>query len=87
MTLFLGMLTSVSHATRRLLRAPQTQLLSAIGGMVGGAWLIAPWMVGAVLMLGSAAWGLDALLRPAQGRRSGVPSTHEEVLERWRRAA
>ena len=85
MTLFLGMLTSVSHATRRLLRAPQTQLLSAIGGMVGGAWLIAPWMVGIVLMLGSAAWGADALLRPSQPRRTR--SGHEEVLERWRRAA
>ena len=80
-----GMLTSASRATRRLLRAPQTQLLSAVAGMVGGAWLIAPWMVGVVLMLGSAAWDADALLRPAQPRRDR--SGHEEVLERWRRAA
>ena len=85
LTLFRGMLTSARQATSRAVRAPQTQLLSAVAGMVGGAWLIAPWMVGIVLMLGSAAWGADALLRPAQPRRDR--SGHEEVLERWRRAA
>ena len=69
----------------RGLRSPQTQLLSAIGGGVGGAYLIGTWMVGIVLMLGAVAWGADAFLRddgkPAQ------PGTHEAVLERFRRAS
>ena len=60
-------LTTVSRGVRRLVartsrfvRTPGAQLLSAVGGMCGGAALIGPWMVGIVLMLGSAAWGADA---------------------------
>jgi hypothetical protein len=68
----------------RLLRTPQTQLLSAIAGMCGGAWLIAPWMVGIVLMLGSAAWGVDAFLRDDGKKTRPGPET---VLERYRNAA
>src|SRR6266704_3580355 len=69
----------------RFVRTPAAQLLSAVGGMCCGAALIGPWMVGIVLMLGSAAWGADALLRDDH-RRPQVGS-HEAVLERWRRAS
>ncbi len=69
----------------RFLRTPVAQLLSAVGGMCGGAALIGPWMVGIVLMLGSAAWGVDAFLRDDQ--RPTRSAAHEAVLERWRRAS
>ena len=87
-----GMLTSASHATRRAvsrsltsLKSPQAQLLSAIGGCVGGAALIGTWMVGIVLMLGAVAWGADAFLR--DDGKQAQPGTHEAVLERFRRAS
>jgi|SRR6266568_480934 len=69
----------------RFLRTPAAQLLSAVGGMCGGAALIGPWMVGIVLMLGSAAWGADAFLR--DDHRRPQAGSHEAVLERWRRAS
>jgi hypothetical protein len=62
-------------------------LLLAVGGMLGGAALIGGWCVGLMLIVGSAAVGVDALLRDtdtAVGRR--VSSTHEDVIERFRRA-
>src|SRR5262245_57729967 len=75
----------LSMRAGRGLRSPQAQLLAAIGGMCGGAWLIGPWMVGIVLMLGSAAWGADAFLRD-DGKKPAV-GTHDAVLERFRRAS
>jgi hypothetical protein len=51
-----------------------------------GAWLIAAWMVGVVLMVAGLLLGVDALLRDstaAPGRRA---STHEDIMERYRRA-
>jgi hypothetical protein len=74
----------VSRSVRSL-RTPAAQLLSAIGGMCGGAALIGPWMVGIVLMLGSAAWGADAFLRDDTRARPQV-GTHP-AIERWRRAS
>jgi len=73
---------------RRLvaLKSPTAQLLSAIGGCVGGAALIGWWMVGIVLMAGSVAWGFDAWFRD-DGRRAPVDHTHADVIERYRRAA
>lgn len=90
-----GMLTSATRGVKaavtrlsRFVRAPGAQLLSAVAGMCGGAALIGPWMVGIVLMLASAGWGVDAVLRddsrPAGRRQLG---SHEAVLERWRRAS
>jgi hypothetical protein len=88
------MLTSATSTVRtrvkrftRWLRTPTAQLLSAVGGMCGGAALIGPWMVGIVLMLGSAAWGVDAFLRDDGRRNPQVLSTHEDILERYRRAS
>jgi hypothetical protein len=69
----------------RFLRTPAAQLLSAVGGMCGGAALIGPWMVGIVLMAGSAAWGADAFLRDDTRARPQV-GTHP-AIERWRRAS
>ena len=66
------------------LKSPTAQLLSAIGGCVGGAALIGWWMVGIVLMAGSVAWGLDAWYRDdGQKPRSGLPAP----VERYRDAA
>src|SRR5215468_7630657 len=83
--------STAAQATRRVvsrrlasLKSPQAQLLSAVGGMCGGAWLIGPWMVGIVLMLGSAAWGVDAFLRDDGKKTRPGPET---VLERYRNAA
>jgi hypothetical protein len=68
----------------RFLHSPALQLLAATGVMVAGAWLIALWMVGIVLMLAGAYLGLDAVFRDtAQAERSGTVSARE----RWRRAA
>lgn len=55
--------------------------------MLGGAALIGGWCVGLMLILGSLLVGADALLRDTDtpvGRR--VLSTHEDVIERFRRA-
>ena len=72
----------------RSVRTPGAQLLSAVGGMCGGAALIGPWMVGIVLMLASAGWGVDAFLRDDQRpARKQLLGSHEAVLERWRRAS
>jgi len=93
LTSSVGMLTSACHVIkavmgRRLvaLKSPTAQLLSAIGGCVGGAALIGWWMVGIVLMAGSVAWGVDAFLRD-DGKRAPVDHTHADVIERYRRAA
>lgn len=72
---------------RRKLRLPPVgQLVLATLGMVAGAWLIAAWMVGVVLMVGFGLIGLDALLRDnAAAPRKPLP-THQDILERWQRA-
>lgn len=55
--------------------------------MVGGAALVGAWCVGLLLIVGSLLVAGDALLResPAETARA-VRSTHEDVLERYRRA-
>ena len=69
---------------RKLLRSPVLQLLAATAVMVVGAWLIALWMVGIVLMCAGGLFGVDAVLRDtAASSRSGTVSARE----RWRRAA
>jgi hypothetical protein len=71
---------------RLKLRTPVTQILLAGVVMVGGAYLVALWMVGIVLMVTGALLGVDALLRDTAAPRKTVASTHEDILERYRRA-
>jgi hypothetical protein len=54
---------------------------------VGGAWLIALWAVGLVIILFAALLGVDAVLR--DGRpvvKDEMRTRHEEILDRWREA-
>jgi hypothetical protein len=71
---------------RRRVSTPVLQLLAAAGVILGGAWLISLWMVGIVLMLAGLGLGVDALLRDSGGSSLQRPHTHEDVLERYRRA-
>jgi hypothetical protein len=71
---------------RRRVSTPVLQLLAAAGVMLGGAWLISLWMVGLVLMVAGLGLGVDALLRDSGAARKPRPHTHEDVLERYRRA-
>lgn len=68
----------------RRLRNPAVQLVAAVGVMVGGASLVAWWMVGIVLMVSGLLWAGDAVLRDTTP--GGSREAHEDVLERWRRA-
>ena len=54
--------------------------------MVGGAWLISLWMVGIVLMLTGLGLGADAVLRDTGDSPQQRLHTHEDVLDRYRRA-
>ena len=62
------------------------QLAAAFGAMLGGAYLVGWWMVGVVLMAGGAGATADAVLRDSEPRRKPATVTHEDVLERYRRA-
>jgi hypothetical protein len=79
-----------SRRIKKALRSPSAQLLTAAGVMVGGAALIGLWMVGIVLMVAGAGWGVDALLRndntDTSATRRTVQDAHEDVLERYRQA-
>ena len=63
-------------------------MLAAVGGMLGGAALISRVAFGIMVICGSVLVGVDGLLREAPEDRlsSSVASSHEDVLERWRRA-
>lgn len=55
---------------------------------MGGAWLIAMWAVGLVLIVFAVMVGADAVLReraPAS-RTDEMRTRHEEILDRWREA-
>lgn len=76
---------------RRLLRpfgAPTFQVGAAGGIMVAGAALIALWAVGLVLIAFGALVAVDGLLRDSGGRPADIRQlhTHDDVLERYRRA-
>lgn len=63
-------------------------LCVSLAGLVGGAWLIGMWAVGAAIMLDSVLVGVWALFRD-DGGQGRVPSVHEvptlaQVLERAR---
>ena len=71
----------------RKLRTPTAQILAAAAVMCFGAWLIAWWMVGIVLMLAGLGLGADALLRTDDtATRRSVQTAHEDILEKYRRA-
>ena len=55
--------------------------------MAGGAYLVAVWMVGVVLMVGGFLFGLDALLREDTSRPQPQLSSHEQILDRYKRAS
>jgi hypothetical protein len=70
----------------RKLRTPTAQLLAAVLVALTGAWLIGLWMVGIVLMLVGGLWGADAVLRDTDTPARQPLHTHDDVLERYRRA-
>lgn len=64
---------------------PVVELAAAVVVMLVGAWLIAWWAVGVVLVVFGALVAVDAVFRDDVGHeRNNRPSN--EVLERWRRA-
>jgi hypothetical protein len=71
---------------KHALTSPSVQLVCAVGVMVGGAWLIALWMVGAVLMAAGVLFAADAVFRDNGKPARPQLRTHEDVLERYRRA-
>jgi len=62
------------------------QLAAGVAVMVGGAWLISLWMVGIVLMLTGLGLGADAVLRDTGDGPQQRLHSHEDVLDRYRRA-
>jgi len=70
----------------RKLRSPLLQLSVAVLVMLTGAWLIAWWMVGIVLMLTGLGLGADAVLRDTGDSPQQRLHSHEDVLDRYRRA-
>ena len=80
-------MAAVASGSRRRAATPQAQLFAAVGGMLGGGALIGAWCVGLLLIVGSLLVAGDALLRDsATETQQRLASSHEDVLERWRRA-
>lgn len=71
---------------RRGWRSPTFQIAVAGVVMVAGAYLIALWMVGVVLMFWSILFAADALLRDSPHVQRRPVGTVEDVMERYRRA-
>ena len=69
---------------------PAIQLAAAAVVMLGGAWLIAWWAVGVVLVAIGVLLGVDAVLRDdgrdAENAAQVKHQLADEVLERYRRA-
>ena len=78
-------LQSLLTQVRSHTRTPTFQVLLAVGGMLGGAAVIGRVAFGITLMVGSLLVGVDGLLRQEPEQRR-VPTSHEDVLERYRRA-
>ena len=68
----------------RVRSSPRVQIVAGTAVMVGGAWLIALWTVGVVLILGGLLFCLDALFRDAAGGRDEFDVS--SALERWRQS-
>ena len=64
---------------------PVAQLIYAAAIALFGAWLIAVWVMGLLIILFALCLAVDAMLR--EGKPEKKPETrHEEILERWKRA-
>lgn len=75
-----------ARAGRRV-ATPTAQLLAAAGGALLGGALIGRWCVGLMLIAAAAAVAADALLRESGSVTGRAAATsHEDVLDRWRRA-
>ena len=76
------------HRAARAVSSPIAQLAYAAALAVGGAWLIALWAVGLVIILFAALLGVDAVLRDGRPAKQvdEMKSWHEEILDRWREA-
>ena len=71
----------------RRLRSPQAELLVALAAAVGGAWLIALWAVGLVIIVFAMLVAADAVLRDSGKSEKPVEQTrHDEIMEQWRKA-
>lgn len=76
------------RGARRLrgFRSPLAQAVYACALALFGAWLIAIWVVGLLLIVFALLIAVDALLRDAGEDRRQPQSRHEEIIERWRNA-
>ena len=76
-----------THRIRRTLTSPYMQLLVAFAAAVGGAWLIAMWAVGLVIIVCAMLVAADAVLRDDRAEKKAEPETrHEEIMDQWRKA-
>ena len=67
--------------------SPTAQLAYATAVALFGAWLIAMWAVGLLLIVFAGLVMADAVLRDGRSDdRSEPESRHEEIMEHWRRA-
>lgn len=69
------------------MKAVVAQLVFAGCALIGGAWLIGLWCVGLMVIVIGVVAGADALLRDAGDVPRKNLSSHQEVIERYRRAA
>lgn len=66
---------------------PLVQFTVALVPVFFGAWLVALWMVGVVLMLAGAAIAADAVLRDPDAAPTANRPMSVNALEQWRNSA
>lgn len=74
-----------TRAVGRALVTPIAQLVYAAGLALFGAWLIAVWVMGLLIIVFALIIATDALLRENKPKDQTM-SRHEEILDRWRKA-
>ena len=79
------LVSSLPTSRPRWLRSPFVRLLPAVLVMLFGAWLVAWWVVGVVLMLVGLGLGVDALLRD-DGTGQRDLKSHADVMDWYRKA-
>ena len=70
----------------KALSRPTAQIVYAAIVALFGAWLIALWAVGLLLIVIAVFLCVDALLRENKPTKPAQLTRHEEILERWRNA-
>lgn len=70
----------------RRVASPPAELFFAAVVALFGAWLIALWVVGLLVIVIGCGLAADALLRDTSPAKSEPQSRHEEILEQWRNA-